>query len=244
MTMRNLTFCDIRLHPSTVDSAFEEAMTGDVMPGADTPPHPPGTLFVRSLYREAGYGFPPAYRCVVHSVLVSDTRFFGMRPRIARLGADTKEPRFRLVAGAAPDDETALDVLRAQDGHSLVMATVHLPLRMIQESFEKELAAAIEEEVAEPSRISAASGAIWTRDDEAVHGRIEYLVAATGDFAELRLRSRTVERIEAAGGTLVESRGFHHVGTVFAGTGSAGTGSVGTGSVGTVPGEPAPGAGG
>ncbi|MEU6430602.1 hypothetical protein ABZ860_32305 [Microbispora sp. NPDC046973] len=212
--MRNLTFCDIRLHPSTVDSAFEEAMTGDVMPGAGDPPHPPGTLFVRSLYREAGYGFPPAYRCVVNSILVGDTGFFGMRPRIARLGADVKEPRVRPVAGAVPDDETALDVLRTRDGHSLVMAAVHLPLRMIQETFEKELVAALEEEVTVPSRFSAVSGAIWTRDDEAVNGRVEYLVAATGDFAELRLRPRTVERIEAAGGRLVESRGFHHVGTV------------------------------
>ncbi|GAA0401214.1 hypothetical protein GCM10009530_61320 [Microbispora corallina] len=212
--MRNLTFCDIRLHPSTVDSAFQEAMTGDVMPGAGDLPHPPGTLFVRSLYREAGYGFPPAYRCIVNSVLVSDTGFFGMRHRIARLGADTKEPRFRLVAGAVPDDEAALDVLRMRDGHSLVMAAVHLPLRMIQETFEKELVAALEEEVAVPSRFSALTGAIWTRDDEAVPGRVEYLVAATGDFAELRLRPRTLERIEAAGGRLVESRGFRHVGTV------------------------------
>ncbi|WP_169953286.1 hypothetical protein [Microbispora sp. H11081] len=226
--MRNLTFCDIRLRPSTVDSAFEEAMTGDVMPGAGDPPHPPGTLFTRGLYREAGYGFPPAYRCVVHSDLVSDTGFFGMRPRIARLGADTKEPRVRPVAGAVPDDPTALDALRARQDHALVMAAVHLPLRMIQEAFEKELVAAIEEEAGVPSRDHAVSGAIWTRDDEAVHGRIEYLVAVTGDFAEPRLRTRTVERIEAAGGTLVESRGFHHVGTVF---------------VGTVPGEPAPRAG-
>lgn len=242
--MRNLTFCDVRLHPSTVDTAFEEAMTGDVMPGAGALPHPPGTLFVRSLYREAGYGFPPAYRCVVHSIQVSDTGFFGMRPRIARLGADTKEPRLRPVAGAVPDDETALGVLRTRDDHALVMAAVHLPLRMIQEAFEKELVAALEEEVTEPSRFSAVSGAIWTRDDEAVPGRVEYLVAATGDFAELRLRPRTVERIEAAGGRLVESRGFRHVGTVFTGTGFAGAVFVGGVFVGGVAGDPAPPAGG
>ncbi|MEU6408367.1 hypothetical protein [Microbispora sp. NPDC046933] len=211
--MRNLTFCDIRLHPSAVDSAFEEAMTGDVMPGAGDLPHPPGALFVRSLYREAGYGFPPAYRCVVNSVLVSDIEFFGMRPRIARLGADAKKPRRRLVAGAVPDEETALDVLRTGEAHSLVMAVVHLPPRMIQDPVEKELVAAIEEEIATPSRFSTVTGAIWTRD-EGDQGRIEYLIAATGDFAEMRLRPRTVERIEAAGGTLVESRGFRHVGTV------------------------------
>ncbi|WP_248960016.1 hypothetical protein [Sphaerisporangium perillae] len=212
--MRNLTFCDIRLHPSTVTSTFEEAMTGDIMPKAGDLPHPPGTLFVRSLYREAGDGFPPTYRCVVNSILVSDSGFFGMRRRVQRLGAETTDPRFRLVAGVLPDDEAALDVLRPGDSHSLVMVTIHLPLRMIQEDFERELVLALEDEVGVPSRVNNADAAFWTRDDSVVPGRTEYVVAAIGGFASLQLRPGNRARIEKAGGALVETRGFHHVGTV------------------------------
>ncbi|MFC6081401.1 hypothetical protein [Sphaerisporangium aureirubrum] len=211
--MRNLTFCDIRLHPSTVTSTFEKAMTTDVMPGAGDLPHPPGTLFVRSLYREAGDGFPPAYLCVVNSVLVSDSGFFAMRPRIQQLGADTTDPRFRSVAGALPYDEAALDVLRLRPSHSLLLVTVHLPLRMIQEIFEQELVLALQDEISIPSRVNNAEAAFWTRDDSIVPGRVEYIIAAIGSFPSPTLRPGNRARIEKAGGTITTTHRYHHVTT-------------------------------
>jgi hypothetical protein len=62
--------CDIRLHPSTVASAFEEATAGDVMPLAGDPLQSPATLFVRSLYGAADKTFPPIVtRCWGHRSL-------------------------------------------------------------------------------------------------------------------------------------------------------------------------------
>jgi hypothetical protein len=56
--VRNPTISDIRLHPSTVASTFEEAMATGVLPDAGDPLQHPDTLFVRSLYRQADESFP------------------------------------------------------------------------------------------------------------------------------------------------------------------------------------------
>lgn len=56
--MRNLSMCDVRLHPSTVGSDFQKAMVQEVLPGAGDVACPTGTLFIRSLYRRAGEDFP------------------------------------------------------------------------------------------------------------------------------------------------------------------------------------------
>jgi hypothetical protein len=212
--VRNLTFCDIRLHAATETSAFERAMLDDVMPNAGDAAHPPDTLFIRGLYRTAGDGFPPEYRCVVNSILVSDNGFFGMRRRIRDLGAEAGAPRFRLVAGALPDDATATHLAHTGASPSLLMVAVHLPLRMIQESFEKELVAALDDEVGVSTRVNNVHAAFWTRDDAVVPGRTEYLIAATGTFMRLQLRPGTVQRLESAGGTVVQTRAFQHIGTV------------------------------
>jgi hypothetical protein len=211
--MRNLMMCDIQLHASTVTSTFEEAMVRDVMPDAGDGPHPPGTLFVRSLYSAAGDGFPPAYRCIVHSVLPPEAGFFGMRRAMHLLGAGVSEPVFRPVVGMLPDDEAAAKAI-CNPSRSLVMITLHLPARMIPETFEAELAAALSGEVGVSTRLNNVAAAYWTRDDDVVPGRTEYLVAAIGDFMEPQLRDHTIARIETAGGRLVDSLAFHHVGTV------------------------------
>jgi hypothetical protein len=212
--MRTLTTCDILLNASTVTSTFEEAVVRDILPGAGDPPHPPGTLFVRSLFSAAGDGFPPAYRCIVLSNLAVGGGFFGMGNAMQLLGAEVREPRPRLLAGMLPSEVEALDALRFGHSRSLVMVTVHLPLRMIQEAFESELVAALAGEVGVATRVNNIAAAFWTRDDTVVSGRTEYLVAAIGSFMRPQLREGTLDRIRAAGGDVIESLVFHHVGTV------------------------------
>ncbi|MGN9812828.1 hypothetical protein ACTMSW_26185 [Micromonospora sp. BQ11] len=210
--MRNLITCDARLQPSAVAATFEEAMLQDVLPNAgDDGSLPPGTLFVRSLYRAAGDGFPPEYRCLVITTLGCNGGFFGMRRRMHLLGAEIDEPQTRPLAGALPDDETAL---RKLGSRTLVTLTVRIPLRLIQEEFEKELLAALGGEVGVATRVNNVTAALWTRDDTVVSGRVEYQVAAFGAFLRPQLRDDTLKQIRTAGGDVVESRVFHHVGTV------------------------------
>src|SRR5262245_18530767 len=145
--MRNLSMCDIRLHPSTVDSDFEKAMVQEVLPGASDVEDPRDGLFIRSLYRRVGKDFPPGYRCVVHSDRTSDSGFFGMRLPTESLGACTAEPRYRPLGGGLPTDEAALDTVRDRNTPGLVMITVYLSLRLIPEDFEAQLDIALLEEV-------------------------------------------------------------------------------------------------
>jgi len=212
--MRNLTICDIRLHPSTVTSTFEEAMAGDVMPHAGDPDQPPGTLFVRSLYSASDEAFPPAYRCIVDSTWVTDAGFFRMRDRMRELGADPGEPRFRALAGNLPDDLKALDVLRSGRPRGLVMLVIYLPFGQDEQSFGVALSAALKGEVGVSTRVNNVDAAFWTRDDSVVGGNTEYLVAAIGDFMEPELRPNTLAQIRAAGGEVVESQAYNLVGTV------------------------------
>jgi hypothetical protein len=212
--MRNLTTCDADLHPSTVASEFERGMLQDVLPNAGERPLPHGALFVRSLYRAAGDEFPPAYRCVVNTTLVSDAGFFGMRRGMHLLGADATDPRFRVLAGALPSDEAALATLQDDPGHTLVMLTAHVPLRLIQESFEKELRIALSGEVGVATRVNNVHAAFWTRNDSVLVGRVEYQLAVLGHFLRPHLRDDTLKQIQAAGGEVFEPRVFHHVGTV------------------------------
>jgi hypothetical protein len=208
--MRNLTMCDIRLHPSTVASAFEEAMAGDVMPHAGDPLQSPATLFVRSLYAAADEAFPPVYRCIVDSIWVTDAGFFRMRDRVRELGADPGERRFRLLAGNLPD----LEVERSGRSRGLVMLAIHLPFGKGEQAFGEELLAALKGEVGVATRVNNVHAAFWTRDDEVVPGSTEYLVAAIGDFMEPHLRGDTLTQIRAAGGDVVESQAYRLVGTV------------------------------
>jgi hypothetical protein len=211
--MRNLTMCDIRLHPSTVSSAFEEAMVGDVMPRAGDPLQSPGILFVRSLYAAADEVFPPVYLCIVDSTWVTDAGFFRMRDRVRELGADPGERRFRLLAGSLPGLDTALEAERSGRSRGLVMLAIHLPFGKGEQVFEEELLAALKGEVGVATRVNNVDAAFWTRDDEVVPGNTEYLVAAIGDFMEPRLRDDTLTKIRAAGGNVVESRAYRLVGT-------------------------------
>jgi hypothetical protein len=212
--MRNLTICDIRLHPSTVASTFEEAMVGDVMPHAGDPLQSPATLFVRSLYAPADEEFPPVYRCMVDSIWVTDAGFFRMRDRVRELGADPGERRFRLLAGNLPDNGTALEVLRSGRSRGLVMLAVHLPFGKGEQAFEDQLLAALKDEVGVATRVNNVHAAFWTRDDSVVFGNTEYLVAVIGDFMQPHLREDTLTQIRAAGGDVVESQAYRLVGTV------------------------------
>jgi len=212
--MRNLTICDIQLHPSAVTSAFEQAMTGDVMPHAGDPDQPPATLFVRSLYRAQDEAFPPVYRCVVDSTWVTDAGFFRMRDRVRELGADPGEGRFRLLAGNLPDDQAALDVLRSGRYRTMVMLAVHLPFGQDEQAFEQALRAALKDVVGVRTRVNNIYAAFWTKDDKVVPGNAEYLVAALGDFMEPELSDGTLAPILAAGGAVTESRAWALSGTV------------------------------
>jgi hypothetical protein len=209
-TKRTLTICDIQLHPSTAETVFEEAMVQQVLPDAEHPPHPAGLLFVRSLYRAEAEEFPPAYRCLVHSTRGADGGAFGIRRGAHLLGAQATEPRSRPVVGALPDHQAAILAVRSR----LVMVTIHLPLRMIPEAFEEELAAALSGEVEVATRVNNIRAAFWTRDETATTDRIEYLVAAFGAFMQPKLRGDTLDQIEAAGATVVNSLAFSHVGTI------------------------------
>jgi hypothetical protein len=212
--MRNLSICDIRLHPSTVDSDFEKAMVQEVLPGAGGA-YPTDALFIRSLYRRVGADFPPGYRCVVHSDRAGDSEFFGLRPAIESLGAYTAEPRYRPLGGALPTDDAALSVARDRTAPGLVMVTVYLSRRLIAEQFEAQLDAALQEEVTVRTRANNTLAAFWTRDDSVVKGRIEYIVAALGQYVtEPRLREDTLQKISGALGVIVDSESFRHVGTV------------------------------
>jgi len=213
--MRNLSLCDIRLHPSTVDSDFEKAMVQDVLPGAGGVAYPADVLFIRSLYRRGGKDFPPGYRCVVHSDQAGDREFFGLRPAIESLEAYTAEPRYRPLGGGLPTDEAALGVVRDGTAPGLAMVTVYLSRRLIAEDFEAQLDAALQEEVTARTRVNNTLAAFWTKDDSVVAGRIEYIVAALGQYmTEPRLREGTLQKISDARGVIVDSESFHHVGTV------------------------------
>jgi hypothetical protein len=212
--MRNLTMCDIRLHPSTVTSTFEEAMVGDVMPHAGDPLQPPGTLFVRSLYGALDEAFPPVYRCMVDSTWVTDAGFFRMRDGVRELGTDPGERRFRPLAGNLPDHETALEVLRSGRSRGLVMLAIHLPFGKSEPAFEEGLLAALNDEVGVATRVNNVHAAFWTRDDSVVFGNTEYLVVAIGDFMQPHLREDTLTQIRAAGGDVVESQAYRLVGSV------------------------------
>jgi hypothetical protein len=209
--MRYLSVCDIRLHPSTVDSDFEKAMVQDVLPNAEDTAYPANGLFIHSLFRRVGEDFPTGYRCLVHSDRTSDSGFFGMRRAIEPLGAYVAEPRYRPLGGNLGTYET----LRNGNAPGLVMMTVHLPLRLIREKFEMQLEAALLEEVTIRTRVNNSLAAVWTRDDGVVEGRIEYIVAVFGQYmTKPRLQAGTLEKISDACGVIVDSESFHHVGTV------------------------------
>ena len=212
--MRNLTVCDIRLHPSTVVDTFEKAMVEDVLPHAGDELQHPESLFVRSLYSAGDESFPPAYRCIVHSTWVTDSGFFRMRDKVRELGADPSQSRFRLLAGSLPDDEQALEVVRSGRGRGLVMLAIHLPFGTGEQAFEEELVSALNDEVGVATRVNNVYAAFWTRDDSIVPGNTEYLVAAIGDFMQPQLRRDTVAQIEAAGGEVAESQAYGLVVTV------------------------------
>ena len=212
--MRNLTICDIQLHPSTVTSSFEQAMVGDVLPHAGDPDQPPETPFVRTLYAAQDQPFPPLYRCVVDSTWVTDAGFFRMGDRIRELGADPGEGRFRLLAGNLPDDKEALHVLRSGKYRTVVMVAIHLPFGQDEHAFEQALSAALKDVVGRLTRVNNIDAAFWTKDDKVVPGNTEYLVAALGDFMEPELSSDTLTPLQVAGGTIVESRAWDRIGTV------------------------------
>ena len=212
--MRNLTMCDIRLHPSTVADTFEGAMLEDVLPHAGDELQHPESLFVRSLYAATDEEFPPVYRCIVDSIWVTDRSFFRMRDKVRELGADPDEHRFRLLAGNLPDHEQALEVLRSGRARGLVMLAIHLPFGKGEPGFEEELLTALKDEVGVATRVNNVYAAFWTRDDSVVPGNTEYLVAAIGDFMQPQLRKDTIAQIEAAGGEVAESRAYRLVGTV------------------------------
>jgi len=212
--MRNLTICDIQVHPSAVASAFEQVMTGDVMPHAGDPDQPPGTLFVRSLYRAQDEAFPPAYRCIVDSTWVTDTGFFRMRDRVSELGADPGEGRFRLLAGNLPDDLAALDILRSGRYRTMIMLVIHFPFGQDEQAFEQALRAVLKDVVGVRTRVNNIDAAFWTKDDKVEVGNTEYLVAALGDYMDPELSDDTLTPIRKAGGDIVESRAWLLIGTV------------------------------
>jgi len=212
--MRNLTICDIQLHPSAVASAFEQAMIGDVMPHAGDPDQPSGSLFVRSLYHGPEEAFPPAYRCIVDSTWVTDTGFFRMRDPVRALGAEPGEGRFRLLAGNLPGDQAALEILRSGRYRTMIMLVIHLPFGQDEQAFEQALRAALKDVVGVITRANSVLAAFWTKDDKVVIGNTEYLVAALGDYMDPELSDDTLAPIRAAGGDIVESRAWHLIGTV------------------------------
>jgi hypothetical protein len=204
--MRNLTICDITLHPSTEVAAFERAMVEDVLPHAgDELQHPERDLFVRSLYRPATEGFPPRYRCVVDSIWVTDNGFFRMRDKIRDLGADPSRSRFRLMLDSLPSLDEALTVLRTRPYRGMVMLDLHLPFGAGEAQLEAALRTALEGEVGVLTRVNNVYAAFWTRDDEVVLGNTEYLVVALGDFLQPHLRADTLEAITTAGAAVAES---------------------------------------
>lgn len=216
--MRTLSLCDIRLHPSTVDTDFEKSMVQDVLPDTSGVAYPAGALFIRSLYRRVGEDFPPGYRCLVHADQAGGSELFGLRPAIESLSAYTAEPRCHPLGGALPTDEEALGVARDRTAPGLVMITVHLSRRLITEQFEAELNAALRKEVTARTRVNNTLAAFWTRGDDAATGRIEYIVAALGQYmTEPRLRPDTLQQIYDALGVIVDSQSFHHVGTAAGG---------------------------
>ncbi len=212
--MRNLTMCDIQLHPSTLVDTFEKAMVEDVLPNAGDELQHPESLFVRSLYAVGDESFPPAYRCIVDSTWVTDRGFFRMREKVSELGADPSESAFRPLAGSLPDDEKALEVLRSGRGRGLVMLAIHLPFGTGEQAFEEELVGALNDEVGIATRVNNVYAAFWTRDDSIVPGNTEYLVTAIGDYMQPHLRPDTLAQIEAAGGQVAESRAYGLVATV------------------------------
>lgn len=211
--MKTLSVCDIRPHPSTVDTAFEKAMVEEVLPGAGDV-YPAGEVFVRGLYRRTGEDFPTGYRCLVYSDRPSDSAFFGMRKAIESLGAETAEPWHRSLT-AAEDEQAALEPVRNPATTGLIMITVHRSLRMIPEGFEAQLNAALLAEVRFRTRVNNTIAAFWTRDDTAVEGRIEYLVVVFGQYmTEPRLNTDVLQTISDAHGVIVGSEPFRLVGTV------------------------------
>lgn len=211
--MKTLSVCDIRLHPSTVDTAFEKAMIEDVLPGAGDV-YPAGEVFVRGLYRRTGEDFPTGYRCLVYSDQPSDSTFFGTRNVIESLGADTAEPWHRSLTGTE-DEQAALEPVRNPATTGLIMITVHRALRLIPDEFEARLDAALLEEVRFRTRVNNTIAAFWTRDDGAVEGRIEYLVVVFGQYmTEPRLNTDVLQTISDAHGVIVGSEPFRLVGTV------------------------------
>jgi hypothetical protein len=207
--MKSLSVCDIRLHPSTVDTAFEKAMVEEVLPGADDV-YPAGEVFVRSLYRRTGEDFPTGYRCLVYSDRPSDSAFFGMRKAIESLGAHTAEPWHRSLTGSAEEEAVH------NPAHTgLIMIIVHRALRLIPEEFEAQLDAALLEEVRVRTRVNNTMAAFWTRDDSIVEGRIEYLVVVFGQYMTVpRFNTGVLQTISDALGVIVGSESFRHVGTV------------------------------
>ncbi|WP_236790949.1 hypothetical protein [Amycolatopsis sp. GM8] len=211
--MKTLSVCDIRLHPSTVDTDFEKAMVEEVLPGAGDG-YPAGGVFTRALYRRTGEDFPPGYRCLVYSDRPGDSGFFGMRKAIEPLGAHTAEPWHRSLRGSA-DEEAALEPVRNSATTGLIMITVHRSLRLIPEDFEAPLDAALLAEVRFRTRVNNSIAAFWTRDDTAVEGRIEYLVVVFGQYMTApRLNTGVLQTISDTNGVIVGSDSFRHVGTV------------------------------
>jgi hypothetical protein len=97
------------------------------------------------------------------------------------------------------------------------MITVYLSRRLIAEDFEAQLDAALQQEVTTRTRVNNTLAAFWTRDDSVVEGRIEYIMAALGQYmTEPRLREDTLAKIYDARGVIVDSESFHHIGTVSA----------------------------
>jgi hypothetical protein len=211
--VRNLTYCDIRLHAATEAAAFERAMLHDVLPGAGPRSQPPGAPFIRSLYRDGGRGRLPRYRCIVNSSSSGGRDLFGLRPRIRALGADPSAPRFRPVAAVLPDDATATYLVRVGASRGLVAAELLRRSAAAPEQFERELLAALDGEVGVRTRAADVHAAFCVRDERAAGA---YGVAVLGEFTRPALRLDTVERIEAAGGRFGQTRIYHHIGTVAA----------------------------
>lgn len=209
--MRNLTICDIQLHPATELSAFEQAMVEDVLPHAGDELQNDDTLFVRSLYRASRDDFPPRYRCVVDSIWVTDDGFFRMRDKIRSLGAELSQSRFRLLFNSLPGNDEALAVLRTRPYRGMIMLALHLPFGASEPQFEEALLAALKDEVGVATRVNNVYAAFWTRDDEVVLNSTEYVVVTIGDFMQPYLRADTLDQIAAASGKVVESQLYQMV---------------------------------
>lgn len=221
--MRNTTICDVQLNPSTETIGFERSVVEGVFPHAGDRPRNADALFVRSLYRASNDEFPPRYACLVDSLLAADSDFFGMRGPLTELGATvSRPPRYWPLIASLPDVATATasepPALAPSAGSTLpdlLMVVLRLPLDRNQKRFEEVLNRALSAEIERGStRTNGVTSVRWFRDDDSALGAIEYLCKATGYFMRPRLYGDTEKRIEQAGGEIVRSASYSHIGTV------------------------------